>query len=160
MVRLAAGEECRPIGSGVAASPGVAVGEAVFDAEAAVQWVRDGRSPILLRTDIATTDIAGLAASAGVLTAHGGRTSHAAVVARHLNKVCIVGCRELVLCEGGKGCRIGDQQFKVGDPITLDGHSGRVYAGQLQVVTERPTQYLQEVERWRVRAGKALVSKA
>jgi len=156
MVRLAAAEGCRPIGSGVPASPGVAVGEAVFDPEGAVKWAEAGRSPILIRTDTSTADITGLAASAGLLTGRGGRTSHAAVVARHLNKVCIVGCRELAVQENGKGCRIGDQFIEEGAALSLDGQSGRVYAGKLEVVVERPTRYLGEVERWRARCCKTL----
>src|SRR5262249_35355272 len=83
-VRVAAGEGARPLAVGVPASPGVAVGEAVFDPERAVALAGAGRVPILIRGDIATADVAGLAASAGVLTARGGRTSHAAVVARQL----------------------------------------------------------------------------
>jgi pyruvate,orthophosphate dikinase len=109
MVRLAGQEACQPIGRGIPASPGVAVGEAVFDPEAAVTLARAGRSPILIRTDISPADIAGLAASTGVLTSRGGRTAHAAVVARQLNKVCIVGCRDLIVQRDGNSCRIGDQ---------------------------------------------------
>jgi len=155
LVRLAVAEGCRPIGMGVAASPGVAVGEAVFDPHEAVKWAEAGRSPILIRTVTSTGDIAGLAASAGLLTARGGRTSHAAVVARQLNKVCIVGCRELAVQEDGKRCRIGDQFLDEGAAVSLDGQSGQVYAGKLEVVVERPTQYLGEVERWRERCGEA-----
>ena len=155
LVRLAVAEGCRPIGMGVAASPGVAVGEAVFDPDEAVKWAEAGRSPILIRTVTSTGDIAGLAASAGLLTARGGRTSHAAVVARQLNKVCIVGCRELAVQEDGKRCRIGDQFLDEGAAVSLDGQSGQVYAGKLEVVVERPTQYLGEVGRWRERCGEA-----
>jgi len=90
-----------------------------------------------------------------LLTARGGRTAHAAVVARQLNKVCIVGCRELAVQEGGKRCRIGDQFLDEGAAVSLDGQSGQVYAGKLEVVVERPTQYLGEVERWRERCGEA-----
>jgi pyruvate,orthophosphate dikinase len=147
-LRLAAAEGCRAVGSGIPASPGVAVGEAVFDPAAAVKRAGAGHTPVLIRADISTADIAGLAAAVGVLTARGGRTSHAAVVARQLNKVCIVGCGELTLHDGGNGCRIGDQLFEEGGAVSLDGHSGRVYAGRLQVVVDRPTPYLQEVERW------------
>ncbi len=153
-VRLVTAEGCRLIGSGIPASPGVAAGEAVFDPTGAVKLAEAGGSPILIRTDSSTADIAGLAAAAGVLTARGGRTAHAAVVARQLNKVCIVGCRELAVQDNGKGCRIGDQFIEEGAAVSLDGHSGRVYAGKLEVVVERPTQYLQEVERWRARLGK------
>jgi pyruvate,orthophosphate dikinase len=153
MVRLAAVGECRPIGSGIPASPGVAVGEAVFEPEEAVNAARAGRSPILIRTSTSTADIAGLAASAGLLTARGGRTSHAAVVARQLNKVCVAGCRDLTVREDGSGCRIGDQFIEPGAVVSLDGHSGHVYAGKLEVMVDRPTQYLEQVAQWRKHCG-------
>jgi pyruvate,orthophosphate dikinase len=152
--RLATAEGCRPVGTGVPASPGVAAGEAVLDPDRAVKLVEAGRSPILIRADISPADIAGLAACAGVLTARGGRTAHAAVVARQLNKVCIVGCRDLVFQGEGKTCRIGDLLIEEGSPVSLDGNSGRVYPGKLEVVVERPTQYLQEIERWKARLGR------
>jgi pyruvate,orthophosphate dikinase len=151
MVRLAGTEGCRPIGAGIPASPGVAVGEAVFEPASAVKLAETGGSPILIRTDISTEDVAGLAASAGVLTARGGRTAHAAVVARQLNKVCIVGCRNLIVEGEGKTCRIGDRLIEEGSAVSLDGHSGQVYPGKLGVVAERPTQHLAEVERWKAR---------
>jgi hypothetical protein len=75
----------------------------------------------------------------------------AAVVARQLNKVCIVGCRELAVQSTGVGCRIGDQIIEKGAAVSLDGHSGRIYAGKLEVVEERPTSYLREIECWRAR---------
>jgi pyruvate,orthophosphate dikinase len=156
-VRVAAAEVSKPLAVGVAASPGVAVGEAVFDPGRAVALAGAGRAPILIRADIATEDIAGLAAAAGVLTARGSRTSHAAVVARQLNKVCVVGCPGLVLLEHGRGCRIGGQPLEEGAAVSLDGHSGRVYAGRVEVVVERPTAYLRQVERWKARRRKALV---
>jgi pyruvate,orthophosphate dikinase len=152
--RVATAAGCRPIGSGIPASPGVAVGEAVFDAQAAMQRAEAGRSAILIRTDIATTDVAGLAAAAGVLTSRGGRTSHAAVVARQLSKVCIVGCRELVVPEHGNRCRLANQVIEEGTEVALDGNTGRVYQGKLEVVVEKPTHYLEEVERWQARLTK------
>jgi pyruvate,orthophosphate dikinase len=151
-VRLVTTQGSRPIGSGIPASPGVAVGEAIFDPEEAVRRAGAGGSPILIRTDSSTADIAGMAAAAGILTARGGRTSHAAVVARQLNKVCIVGCRELSVQGNGKGCRIGEEFIEEGAAVSLDGHSGRVYAGKLEVVVEKPTEYLKEVERWKAHA--------
>jgi pyruvate,orthophosphate dikinase len=150
-VRLASNGACRPICAGTPASPGVAVGHITIDPEAAVAMASAGRTPLLVREDIAPADIAGLAAAAGVLTGRGGRTSHAAVVARQLNKVCIVGCRELAIPAGRRGCRLGERWFTEGDCLSLDGHSGMVYDGKLNVVVERPTQYLREVERWKAR---------
>jgi pyruvate,orthophosphate dikinase len=115
-----------------------------------------GRSPILIRTGTSTADIVGLAASAGLLSALGGRTSHAAVVARQLNKVCIVGCRDLLVQENGTSCRIGDHVIEQGTALSLDGNSGQVYMGKLEMVVERPTRYLAEVARWKERHREVL----
>lgn len=158
-LRLVANEQCRPIGVGVPASPGVAVGEAVFESEVAVRWAKAGRSSILIRHDTSTADITGLAASVGLLTARGGRTSHAAVVARQLNKPCIVGCRDLRIEEHCKSCRIGDHLIEEGAVLSLDGHSGQVYAGKLEISQERPVQYLTEVERWKARFAEGAPSR-
>jgi pyruvate,orthophosphate dikinase len=108
----------------------------------------EGCSPILVRHDISTGDVAGLASSVGVLTALGGRTSHAAVVARQMNKVCIVGCRDLFI-QKNRRCRIGSQSLVERDFVSLDGHSGAVYAGRRDVIVERPVELLSEVQRWR-----------
>jgi pyruvate,orthophosphate dikinase len=148
-VRVATSEQCQPIGQGIPASPGVAVGGIVFDPGRGVELASAGRHPILVRTDISTDDIAGLAASAGILTARGGRTSHAAVVARQLNRPCIVSCRDLLVLDDGRSCCIGDRLFSEGEILSLDGNFGRVYAGKLQVVIEEPTHYLREVETWK-----------
>ncbi len=152
-IHLVAPEGCPPLGAGVPAGPGVAVGEAVFEPARAVELAAASRSPILVRADVATDDVAGLAAAAGLLTARGGRTSHAAVVARQLNKVCIVGCQNLVIPADGGERRLGSQPLREGTLLSLDGHTGRVYAGSLEAKTERPTAYLEEVQRWKERLG-------
>jgi pyruvate,orthophosphate dikinase len=85
------------------------------------------------------------------LTSRGGRTSHAAVVARQLNKVCIVGCRDLGFPDNGRSCLIAGRPFAPNDVMSLDGHTGAVYAGKLEVRVERPTAYLREVKRWLAR---------
>jgi pyruvate,orthophosphate dikinase len=148
-VRVAPSPGAREVGSGTPASPGVAVGEAVFDPQRAAAAA--GRSVVLIRADISTDDIAGLAAACGILTARGGRTSHAAVVARQLNKVCVVGCRELRIEPDGRGCRIGGQFIAEGDTVSLDGTTGRVYAGSVEVTREVPADYLAEVGEWKAR---------
>jgi pyruvate,orthophosphate dikinase len=148
LVRLATGDN-QPLCTGIPASPGVAAGEIALDPPSAVAMAASGRTPVLVREDISPADITGLAAAAGVLSCHGGRTSHAAVVARQLNKVCIVGCQKLSISYDGRGCRLGDRWFKEGDPVSLDGHSGAVYSGKLAAVVERPSEYLLEVERWK-----------
>jgi pyruvate,orthophosphate dikinase len=145
--------DAQHVGDGTPASTGVAVGEAVFDPDRAATAAAAGRSVILIRTDIATDDIAGLAAASGILTARGGRTAHAAVVARQLNKVCVVGCRELRIDPDGRGCALGDAAISEGEIVSLDGDSGRVYTGELAVTREVPTEYLSEVERWKTKVG-------
>jgi pyruvate,orthophosphate dikinase len=154
-VRVSATGDVKHIGTGTPASIGVAVGEAVFDPQRAATAAASGRSVILIRADIATDDIAGLAAASGILTARGGRTSHAAVVARQLNKVCVVGCRELRIGSDGRSCVIGEDHIAEGETVSLDGDSGKVYAGKLEVIRAAPTTYLAEVGRWKAKPSAA-----
>jgi pyruvate,orthophosphate dikinase len=126
---------------------GVAVGSIALDAERA-QSLAASRPVILVRPDLTTDDVAGLAVSAGILTAHGGRTSHAAVVARQLGKVCLAGCPSLHIDEIRRRCSFGSRSFSEGHEITLDGESGLVYAGAVPAVSERPEAALAEVRRW------------
>jgi pyruvate,orthophosphate dikinase len=148
-VRLAETGECQLLSTGIPASPGVAVGPITLHPESAMRLALQGKKPILVRLDMSTSDIEGLASSAGMLTARGGRTSHAAVVARQLNKTTIVGCRALFLAADGQRCRIGDRWLSEGDELSLDGNSGRVYRGHLNVIVEKPESYLAEVRRWK-----------
>lgn len=147
MTRLASGHERPPLSVGVAACPGVAIGRIALDPQTAVAMAREGKRSILVRHDISTDDVAGLAASEGILTMLGGRTSHAAVVARQMNKVCIVGCQDLAI-ERNRRCRIGAQSLAEGEFLSLDGHSGAVYAGELVFVVEKPLELLSLVRRW------------
>ncbi|MCO6454154.1 MAG: pyruvate, phosphate dikinase [Pirellulaceae bacterium] len=150
MIRLASQQNRPALSVGVAASGGVAVGQIAFEPQMAVALAREGCQPILVRHDISTDDLAGLAASAGILTIQGGRTSHAAVVARQMNKVCIVGCRDLVI-DANRRCRIGGESFRERDFLSLDGQAGAVYSGKLQVVAEKPAELLSVVNAWRAR---------
>ncbi len=147
IIRLATEQTGPPLSSGIPACPGVAVGQIALDSPTAVAMADQGLRPILVRQDISTDDLTGLAVSEGILTRLGGRTSHAAVVARQMNKVCIVGCQDLRL-ESDGGCRIGSRSFHQGDFLSLDGHGGNVYPGELAVSIERPTELLSEVARW------------
>jgi len=104
--------------------------------------------------DISTEDVAGLAASAGVLTAAGGRTSHAAVVARELGKVCLVGCPGLRVDVARRRCFIGDRELAEGETLCLDGNSGAVFAGETRLSVEAPTAELAEIARWRADASR------
>lgn len=137
-----------PLGQGVMACPGVATGPIAFNSETASAMAERGTPPILVRPDLSTDDIAGLAVSAGMLTATGGKTAHAAVVARQLNKVCIVGCRDL-RWETDRRCRIGDRTLQEGEVISLDGNSATIYAGTLQPQIEIPARWLERVEQLR-----------
>ncbi|WP_404712907.1 PEP-utilizing enzyme [Sphingomonas sp. MMS24-J13] len=96
-----------------------------------------------------TTDIEGMALAAGILTGSGGRTSHAAVVARQLGKVCLVACPGLEIDMALRQCRIGEAVLKEGVPISLNGDTGEVYPGHLAQLTERPEKALAAIAGWR-----------
>ncbi|HVX62253.1 MAG TPA: pyruvate, phosphate dikinase [Pirellulales bacterium] len=158
--RVAAHDGRPPLCQGIAAGPGVAVGPIALDLQEAHRLAATGRPPILVRNDLSTDDIAGLAVAIGILTARGGRTSHAAVVARQLNKVCVVGCSDLSIAADGRGCRIGGHWFHPGAELSLDGHGGGVYAGKLDVIEERPRECLAEVGSWKSEREAPLASTA
>jgi len=147
-LRLDAPPGVTPIARAVGAGLGVASGAVVCDVERARS--RATAEPVILvRPDIDTDDVVGIAASAGVLTAAGGRTSHGAVVARHLGKVCLVGCADLHVDAARRRCTFGTRTVVEGDIITLDGETGCVYAGPVPATSERPLEALAAVERWR-----------
>lgn len=141
------GPDDAPIARATAASMGAAAGSVVFDPQRA-RALAAGHPVILVRAELSTDDVAGLAAASGVLTTYGGRTSHAAVVARQLGKVCLVGCAELRVDEIRRECSLGGRRLREGDVITLDGTTGLVYDGRVPVVTERPERELAEVAGW------------
>jgi pyruvate, orthophosphate dikinase len=134
---------------GTGAAAGVAVGRAAFDSSAAQRLAQDGDPVILVRRDTSTADVAGFSASAGILTAAGGRTAHAALVARQMGKPCVVGCEALRIDEQGRQGRLGDATVREGDWVSIDGGSGEVFLGQRKIVTERPEAELREVDGWR-----------
>lgn len=121
------------LAAAVSASPGIASGVLALTPERAIEWAQAGRDVILVRKDAETSDVAALQASRGLLTQRGARTSHAAVVARQLDKVCLVGCDGLVFDAAGGGVRLVGTFVAEGDAITLDGHRGQVYLGEVQV---------------------------
>ncbi len=137
-----------PLAKGESASSGVAVGKIVFSSEKAKSYA-SRETVILVREIPSTDDISGIYASAGLLTASGARTAHAAVVARQMGKVCIVNCRELKLYPGGRKCRIGEKEFLEGDVITLDGTNGVVYEGEIEITLEKPVELLEIVKFWK-----------
>jgi pyruvate,orthophosphate dikinase len=119
------------IAKGLPASPGAAYGQVVFNAETAVEWVEDGKKVILVRAETSPEDIAGMNAASGILTARGGMTSHAAVVARGMGRCCVAGCESIVVMEEAKIFKVGETEVKEGDFITLDGSTGEVFLGQV-----------------------------
>ncbi|HEX4944366.1 MAG TPA: PEP/pyruvate-binding domain-containing protein, partial [Usitatibacteraceae bacterium] len=134
------------------ASIGLAVGAIALDAKACERLAARGRPAILVRSDTSTEDIAGIAIAAGVLTVRGGRTSHAAVVARQMGKVCLVGCATLRIDEKARAIVLGTRTLREGETICLDAERGRVLEGEPEVVVERPEGLLSEVARWRADA--------
>jgi pyruvate,orthophosphate dikinase len=142
-----------PAACGIAASTGVAVGRAAFDSESAQRLAGHGDPVILMRPDTSTADVAGFAVSAGIVTAAGGRTAHASLVARQMGKPCVVGCAALSIDDDGRHARLGDNDIKDGDWISVDGDAGAVYRGQRDIVVERPQAELAEIARWRADAA-------
>lgn len=147
-VSLLPGLVTEPLCRATPASGGVASGHVALEVEDTVARAARGERVILVRQDASTDDLAALAVCQGLLTAAGTRTSHAAVVARQLGVVCLVGCDRLVTGLPGRRARIGDKVVSEGDTITLDGSTGLVYSGSLQVVEERPAELIERVRAW------------
>ena len=124
----------KPVSKGLAASPGAAAGKVVFTAEAATEWHKKGESVVLVRLETSPEDIEGMAVAQGILTARGGMTSHAAVVARGMGTCCVAGCGELIVNEHTKKATIAGIPFDEGDAISLDGSTGNIYEGLLPTV--------------------------
>jgi pyruvate, orthophosphate dikinase len=125
--------------NGLNASPGAAVGRAVFDADTAVEWANNGEKVILVRIETSPDDFHGMAVSQGIITARGGATSHAAVVARQIGKPCVAGSADLMVDYAAKQahCNVTKTEFKEGDWVSLDGSSGALYLGALPTVEAR-----------------------
>ena len=132
-------EAATRIAKGLNASPGAAVGRAVFSADTAVEWVERGERVVLVRIETSPDDFHGMAVAQGILTARGGATSHAAVVARQIGKPCVAGCAELVIDYATKTARSTDSgvNFTEGDEISVDGATGQVYQGAIATVSAR-----------------------
>ena len=124
----------QPVAEGLPASPGAAVGEAVFDADIAADRGAAGDRVVLIRFETTPDDIHGVLQSQGVLTAHGGMTSHAAVVARGMGKPCVAGARGIKIDYEARTLTVGNTVIKEGDPITLDGSTGEVFAAALPLI--------------------------
>ena len=122
---------------GLPASPGAVSGRIVFEPDTAEHWVKEKKEKVILvRVETSPEDIHGMHVAEGILTARGGMTSHAAVVARGMGKTCVAGCGALRILTEGKKMVVGSREFKEGDWITLDGTSGEVMAGQAKTITD------------------------
>ncbi|MCK9466803.1 MAG: pyruvate, phosphate dikinase [Candidatus Absconditabacterales bacterium] len=133
-IEVSAKNSAELLTKGLPASPGAGVGQIVFTAEDAHEWAQEGKKILLIRTETSPEDIQGMHASQGILTARGGMTSHAAVVARGMGKCCVAGANEITIDEKSKTLTIGQRVFKEGDILTLDGSTGEVFAGELKTV--------------------------
>ena len=122
------------IAKGLPASPGAAVGQVVFSAEEAEQLNKDGMKVILVRIETAPHDIRGMHAAQGILTARGGMTSHAAVVARGMGKCCVAGASDITIDYNAEAFTVGKTKIKKGDWISLDGSAGQVIEGQVPLI--------------------------
>lgn len=119
------------VAKGLPASPGAGSGKIYFNAEDAVAAAKSGQKVLLVRQETSPEDIEGMVSAEGILTARGGMTSHAAVVARGMGKCCVAGCSEARVDEISKTMRIGDKVYKQGDVLSLDGSTGSVYDGEV-----------------------------
>jgi pyruvate,orthophosphate dikinase len=133
---------------GLNASPGAACGAIVLDADTAEERGRAGESVILVGWETSPDDIHGMIQAKGVLTAHGGMTSHAAVVARGMGKPCVAGCEGLTLDMDARTVRIGSHELREGDTITIDGGTGRVIVGEVPLVPPQINEDFETILGW------------
>ena len=127
-------KKAEQIGKGLPAAPGAASGKIVFTADEAKEWAERGEKVVLVRLETSPEDIEGMKAAQGILTARGGMTSHAAVVARGMGSCCVSGCQELIVDEENKVIKLGGHTYNEGDIISFDGSTGNIYDGELPVI--------------------------
>jgi pyruvate,orthophosphate dikinase len=137
-----------PAAKGLNASPGAASGAVVFDADTAAERGGAGEAVVLVRWETTPDDIHGMIAAQGILTVHGGMTSHAAVVARGMGKPCVAGAEGVTIDAQAKTVEIGGTTLREGDPITLDGGTGLVYIGEVKLVPPQINEDFETVLGW------------
>ncbi len=138
----------RKIAEGINAVPGAAVGKAVFTAHEAEEWAARGEKVILIRRETSPEDVGGMYVAQGILTATGGKTSHAAVVARGWGKCCIVGAEKLNIDAATKKMSVNGRVVSEGEWITLDGGDGSVYTGEIGLVRPEPPKAYETLMKW------------
>ena len=147
--QAAALRSAKVLASGLNVSPGAAVGDVAFDADTAERWAKEGRDVIMVRPETKPDDVHGMLAAQGILTSSGGRTSHAALVARQFGKPAVVGVAALQIDLDKRQMSVGDIVIKEGEPISVDGSTGHVYLGRLPtVVPDISNRYLAELLGW------------
>ncbi len=133
----------KQLGRGIAASPGAAVGKAVFDSYTAIKWSRSGEKVILIRRETNPDDLDGMIAAEGILTSRGGKTSHAAVVARGMGKTCVCGAEDLEVDTKRRRLTVNGHVVEEGDVVSIDGSTGKVYLGEVPVVPSPVVEYFE-----------------
>ena len=146
--RLDSSVAAEPIARGLGASPGAAVGAAVFDADTAARLGASGTAVVLVRWETTPDDIHGLIQAQGVVTSHGGMTSHAAVVARGMGKPCVAGVESAKIDEAAKTLTVGDTVVHEGDMITIDGAAGTLMLGALPLVAAELGEDFDAIATW------------
>jgi pyruvate,orthophosphate dikinase len=146
--RLDPSANAKAVAFGLPASPGAASGKCVFDADVAEKLGNDGEKIILVREETRPEDIHGFFAAQGILTSRGGKTSHAAVVARGMGKPCVAGAEGIVVDVAARLAYVGEHIIHEGDVITLDGATGEVYLGSIPTIPAHFSDYLAELLRW------------
>jgi pyruvate,orthophosphate dikinase len=139
----------KPIAVGVGASPGAASGSAIFDTATAEALGKKGEKVILVREETKPDDVSAFFQSVGILTSRGGKTSHAAVVARGMGKACVVGCSQVEIDADGKSFSVnGKRMVTIGQKITIDGSAGRIYVGEVPTVEPEISSEFKELLQW------------
>ena len=141
-------KKATPVTKGLPASPGAATGQIVFNAEDAGAFAAEGKKVILVREETSPEDLAGMVAAEGILTARGGMTSHAAVVARGMGKCCVAGCKEISVDEAAKTLTVGGKVYKEGDSISLNGSDGSVYTEAIKTLAPELSGDFGQIMEW------------
>ncbi|MFU2417474.1 pyruvate, phosphate dikinase [Peptacetobacter sp.] len=141
-------KEATVLAKGLPASPGAACGKVYFNADDVVAAVEDGEKVLLVRQETSPEDIEGMVKAEGILTARGGMTSHAAVVARGMGKCCVAGCGEIKVDEAAKEIRAGELTIKEGDFLSIDGSTGKVYLGEVKQSPVEVTGNFEKLMNW------------
>lgn len=141
-------KEATVLAKGLPASPGAACGKVYFNADDVVAAVEDGEKVLLVRQETSPEDIEGMVKAEGILTARGGMTSHAAVVARGMGKCCVAGCGEIKVDEAAEEIRAGELTIKEGDFLSIDGSTGKVYLGEVKQSPVEVTGNFEKLMNW------------